>query len=61
MKTIEIKDYNILKDTSKENLIKLLQQYFEIIDLRASDNIYYIKGIKKGRKIDEGITNSNKL
>lgn len=61
MKTIEIRDYNILKDTSKKNLIKLLQQYFEIIDLRASDNIYYIKGIKKGRKIDESITNSSKL
>lgn len=61
IKTIEIKDYNILKDTSKENLIKLLQHYFEIIDLRASDNIYYIKGRKKGRNKDESIIDGSKL
>ncbi|MCM0648462.1 class I SAM-dependent methyltransferase [Clostridium swellfunianum] len=43
IKEINITDLNILKDCSKENTIKLLEQYFEIIDLKDYDKVYYIK------------------
>lgn len=47
LKKIKIKDLNIFKDSSRENSVKLLEEYFEILDLKASDGIYYIKAKKK--------------
>ena len=76
IKEIVVTDVNPLKDTSKESTIKLLEQYFEIIDLKASDNIYYIKArkkklaseiknnteaITKGSSSNENITGSSKF
>ncbi|MBL4935251.1 class I SAM-dependent methyltransferase [Clostridium sp. YIM B02515] len=53
LKEIVMDDFNLVKDNSKESTIKLLQEYFEIIDLKASDNIYYIKAKKKSLKTKE--------
>ncbi|HBC97446.1 MAG TPA: hypothetical protein DC034_11715 [Clostridium sp.] len=47
LKKIKIRDFNILKNSSKENTLKLLDGYFEILDSRNSDGIYYIKARKK--------------
>ncbi|ERI90131.1 hypothetical protein HMPREF1982_04071 [Clostridiales bacterium oral taxon 876 str. F0540] len=55
LKDIKISDFNALKDNSKESTIKLLKDYFEIIDLKASDNIYYIKAKKKSPKPSEAV------
>lgn len=46
-KEINITDLNILKDASKESAMRLLKQYFEIIDLKDYDNVYYIKAKKR--------------
>lgn len=51
VKDIYIKDLNILKDSSLDTTVKLLESYFEIKDLKSSDSVYYIKG-KKKRKIN---------
>jgi hypothetical protein len=53
LKEIIMDDFNLAKNNSKESTIKLLQEYFEIIDLKASDNIYYIKAKKKNLKTKE--------
>ncbi|MGO5072801.1 class I SAM-dependent methyltransferase [Clostridium sporogenes] len=47
VKNISIKDLNLLKDSSIDTTIKLLEPYFEIKDLKSSDGVYYIKGKKK--------------
>ncbi|ENK0837379.1 class I SAM-dependent methyltransferase [Clostridium botulinum] len=47
VKNISIKDLNLLKDSSVDTTIKLLDPYFEIKDLKSSDGVYYIKGKKK--------------
>lgn len=47
VKNISIKDLNLLKDSSIDTTIKLLDSYFEIKDLKSSDGVYYIKGKKK--------------
>ncbi|EPY2277433.1 class I SAM-dependent methyltransferase [Clostridium sporogenes] len=47
VKNISIKDLNLLKDSSIDTTIKLLDPYFEIKDLKSSDGVYYIKGKKK--------------
>jgi hypothetical protein len=47
VKEINITDLNVLKDASKESTVKLLEQHFEIIDLKAYDNVYYIKAKKR--------------
>ncbi|WP_040212215.1 hypothetical protein [Clostridium polynesiense] len=43
-------DYNILKDSSLENTLNILQQNFNIEEYKAWDGIYYIKAKKKGRE-----------
>lgn len=48
-KEISVNDMNIFKDTSKEDTVKLLNQYFNIIDCESLDQIYYIKAQKKRR------------
>jgi hypothetical protein len=47
IKEINITDLNLLKDSSKESTIKLMEQYFEVIDLKTYDNVYYIKAKKR--------------
>lgn len=68
IKEIDVVDFNFLKDSSIKSVKKLLEEYFEIIDLKCSDNIYYIKGkkrklqdLQKGNKKDEGSISSSKL
>jgi hypothetical protein len=46
-KLITLKDFNLLKDSSKEYIFDLLEPMFEILECNASDNIYYIRGRKK--------------
>lgn len=67
-KEINITDFNVLKDCSLSSVKKLLNEYFEIIDLKCTDNIYYIKGrkrslidVKKGSKTNESSVSSSKL
>lgn len=50
IKVINIKDFNILKDNSKDTTVNILEEYFEIKDIKSSDDIYYIQGKKKGRE-----------
>lgn len=45
---VKINARNPLVDASCKTTCKLLKQYFNIIDLKQSDNIYYIKAQKKG-------------
>ncbi|MFL0196333.1 class I SAM-dependent methyltransferase [Clostridium sp. WILCCON 0269] len=47
IKKIRIMDFNILKNNSKQNTLKLLDKYFKILDLKNSDGLYYIKAQKK--------------
>jgi ubiquinone/menaquinone biosynthesis C-methylase UbiE len=54
IKEIIINDLNFANDTSKESIVKLIKEYFEIIDLKSSDNIYYIKARKKRDSIVKG-------
>jgi hypothetical protein len=69
IKEISVRDLNPLKDNSKNSMIKLLQEYFEIVDSKSSDNIYFIKGRKisniseqkKGRSDDESGTDRDKF
>ncbi|MDP4177464.1 MAG: class I SAM-dependent methyltransferase [Bacillota bacterium] len=53
VKIIEIKEMNILKDSSKNTVVNILRQYFDIIDVKSSDNVYFIKGRRKGRESSE--------
>jgi len=50
MRQIKLRDLNVFKDTSKKNTIKLLEEYFNIVDVKSSDGIYYIKASKKALK-----------
>lgn len=61
IKLFKLSEFNLLKDSSKENVLKLLKDYFEIIDFKHSNNIYYIKAQKKGRKPNEGSIGRNKF
>lgn len=47
IKNIRIRDFNVLKNNSKENTVKLLHEYFQILDLKNSDGLYYVKAQKK--------------
>lgn len=47
LREIKVRDLNILKNNTKENTLKLLKNNFEILDLKASNGIYYIKAKKK--------------
>lgn len=47
LRQIKIRDLNILKNTSKATTTKMLEEYFDIIDAKSSDGIYYIKAKKK--------------
>lgn len=59
IKTIKIKDYNIFKNSSQKTIVNLVKKYFTVIDLKSSNNIYCIKGIKKRSNDNEGSTSRN--
>ncbi|MCB2292464.1 class I SAM-dependent methyltransferase [Clostridium algoriphilum] len=58
-KQIYLRDLNMFKNSSKENTIKVLQPYFEILTIKNSDNIYYMICKKKGKSKDESNTSRN--
>lgn len=58
-KQISLRDFNILKNSSKENTMKILQNYFEVLTLKNSDNIYYMICKKKGKLENESNTSRN--
>lgn len=60
LKNITMKDFNILKDNSLKNNLEVIGKYFQIEDLKTSDQIYYIKGKKRSMK-HEGIINSDQF
>lgn len=47
VKEINIKDINMFKDNSKETILKLLGEYFNVTDLKEKEGLYYIKAQKK--------------
>ena len=47
IKTINLSELNIAKDTSIKTTKKIVEKYFEITECICSDNIYCIKGKKK--------------
>ncbi len=47
VREIKVKDLNIFKDNSKENAASLLQNFFDIEDIKSSNGIYCIKAKKK--------------
>lgn len=52
LKEINIRDFNILKDSSIINTMKLLDCNFEVIDFNTKDRLYYIKANKIEREKD---------
>jgi len=58
-KKINLMDINVFKNCSKENTIKILQPYFEIITLKNSDNIYYMICKRREKSKDESIIGGN--
>ena len=58
-KQIHLRDLNIFKNSSKENTIKIVEPYFEILTLKNSDNIYYMICKRKGKSEDESNTSRN--
>lgn len=59
IREIRIRDFNIFKNCSKENTLRLVSQYFHVVDFKAVNNIYYIKGKKKGCNVNEGFISSS--
>jgi hypothetical protein len=59
LKKINIKDYGLFRNNSKDSLLKIIHPFFDIVELKCYDNIYYIKGIKKGCAKDEAAVNSD--
>lgn len=53
-KELEIKEYNIFKESSHKSTLELLSQHFDIISSKSLNNIYYIKAQKKRRSENEG-------
>lgn len=47
VKEIQIKDLNILSDNSCDKICEMMKNYFKIVDVKRSNNIYYIKAQKK--------------
>ena len=58
-KQVKINARNPFIDASCRTTCKILKQYFDIIDLKQSDNIYYIKAQKKGSFSREDITDGH--
>lgn len=45
---VNIMDYNLINNNSKESIIKLIKEKFDIIDFDYNDEIFFIKAKKKG-------------
>lgn len=58
-KEIHLRNFNIFNNSSKENTMKMLQPYFEVLTTSSSDNIYYMVCKKKGKSKDESIVSGN--
>jgi len=58
-KKINLRDLNLFKNSSKENTIKILAPYFEIITMKSSDNIYYMICKRREKSKDESIIGGN--
>ncbi|WP_298841988.1 class I SAM-dependent methyltransferase [Clostridium sp.] len=56
-KQIHLKDLNILKNSSKDNTMRILEPYFKVLTLKNSDNVYYMICKKKGKSKDESNAN----
>ncbi|WP_343216372.1 class I SAM-dependent methyltransferase [Clostridium simiarum] len=61
IKEIKIKDYNIIKEYSKMDALNMLEELFEIKDIRQWNDVYYISAQKKGDVINEDSTSRDKL
>lgn len=59
IKEFQINDINVFKDNSKDNIMNMVGKYFDIIDTKYSDDIYFIKCTKRGRETNESKVNSN--
>lgn len=59
IKRMNIKNFNILRNSSSKRIREILEKDFDIIEFASQDNIYYIKGKKKGRTTDESSAGSN--
>ena len=59
IKIIRIKDYNLCKNNTKENIKAMLEQYFDIEEYTSSNRVFFIKAKKKGIISNEGVINSN--
>ena len=42
LKEFHIKDYNILKDNSKEKVLNIINKRFEVINFKSNNGIYNI-------------------
>ena len=49
-KNIFIKDYNVFKNNSKEKILNMVSEYFNVVTFKTYEDIFFIKGIKKGVK-----------
>lgn len=61
-KDIKLRRLNIFQDTSIKQIFKLLGEYFNIIEYKVFDEIYFIKGQKKRRneiEETEGVISRN--
>lgn len=47
IKEIKIKDINIFKNNSKDTIRAILEDKFDIVEIKSSDGIYCIKAIKR--------------
>ena len=59
IKNIRVRDYNIFKDISFQETLKMVKEYFNIIEEKSSDGIYFIKARKEGIVKDENTTDGS--
>lgn len=52
VKEIEINDFNILSDNSCDKICSIMGSYFDIKEIKRSNNVYYIKAQKKGSNMN---------
>lgn len=46
--SVNIRNFNLIRDSSLKTTLKLLRKYFCICDLKTFDGLYYIKAVKRG-------------
>lgn len=61
VKEINLREINVFKDNSLESTLKLVRNYFEIIDFNCKDGLYYIKAnkISGEKELNEDCTGSS--